>query len=313
MTHCPFLQEQEGSAVSQTHAAQGGLCLAQHPPSEPSLPIKARLCECSAHVECLYHQRASHAQDAPPEPDPGEGLSRAGGRARRVSAWSLLVVLVLAGLFVIWHRLGPNSKGPGPLAAEPTSLATAAPAASTTYPSPPPSATALRVPTPEPPAGPSATPRPRAFTAPYRIRIPKINVDAEVVQVAYKMQQENGQTVTVWQVADYAAGFQLGSAFPGDSGNMVIAAHNNIRGRVFRYLVDLVPGDDVYLSVEGQEYRYAVAQRLLVKEKGMPEEIRRENAQWIEPTSDERLTLVSCWPFVKPDYRVVVIAKPWGQ
>jgi len=313
MTRCPYLYEQKGSTALQAHLAQGELCLAQHPPSEPSLPIKARLCECSAHVECLYHQRASHAQDAPPEPDPGAGLSRAEARARRVSAWSLLAVLVLAGLFVIWHRLAPNSKGPGLLAAELTSPATAAPAASTTYPSPPPSATALRVPTPEPPAGPSTTLRSRAFTAPHRIRIPKINVDAEVVAVAYRMQQEDGQTVTIWQVADYAAGFQLGSAFPGGSGNTVIAAHNNIRGRVFRHLVDLVPGDDIYLSVEEQEYRYVVAHRLLVKEKGMPEEIRRDNAQWIEPTSDERLTLVSCWPFVKPDYRVVVIAKPWGQ
>ena len=313
MTRCPYLNEQKGGTALQAHRAQGELCLAQHPPSEPSPPIKVRLCQCSAHVECLYHQRASRAQDTPPCPDQGEGLSVAEDRARRVSAWSLLAVLTLAGLFVIWIRLGPNSKGPGLLAAELTGLTTVAPAAGTTYPSPTPSATALPVPTPVPPAGPSATLRPRAFTAPYRIRIPKINVDAEVVQVAYKMQQENGQTVTVWQVADYAAGFQLGSAFPGDSGNMVISAHNNIRGRVFRHLVDLVPGDDVYLSVEGQEYRYVVAQRLLVKEKGMPEEIRRENAQWIEPTSDERLTLVSCWPFVKPDYRVVVIAKPWGQ
>ena len=48
----------------------------------------------------------------------------------------------------------------------------------------------------------------------------------------------------------------------------------------------------------------------LLREKGVPEEIRGENAKWIEPTEDERLTLVSCWPFVKPDHRVVVVARP---
>lgn len=165
-------------------------------------------------------------------------------------------------------------------------------------------ATATPIPTP------TATPRPVAEAPPTRIRIPKIGVDADVVEVAFKVVYEEGQKVTVWQVADYAAGFHRGSAYPGHAGNTVIAAHNNIRGRVFRHLVELVPGDAVYLYVGQQEFHYIVTERILVKEKDMSEEIRRENAEWIQPTEDERLTLVSCWPFIKPDHRVIIVAQP---
>jgi len=153
-------------------------------------------------------------------------------------------------------------------------------------------------------------PRSVADSPPTRIRIPKIRVDADVVEVGYEVRQENGRAVTVWKVADFAAGFHRGSAYPGHVGNTVIAGHNNIRGRVFRYLLNLQSGDDVYLYVGEQVFHYTVSQVLLVKETGMTEEIQRENARWIEPTEDERLTLVGCWPFIKPDHRVIVIAHP---
>lgn len=153
-------------------------------------------------------------------------------------------------------------------------------------------------------------PQPAADSPPTRIRIPKIRVDADVVEVGYEVRQENGRAVTVWKVADFAAGFHRGSAYPGHAGNTVIAGHNNIRGRVFRYLLNLQPGDDIYLYVGRQEFHYTVNQVLLVEETGVPEEIQRENARWIEPTEDERLTLVGCWPFIKPDHRVVVVANP---
>jgi sortase A len=151
---------------------------------------------------------------------------------------------------------------------------------------------------------------PPAYSAPTHILIPKIDVDADVVEVGYEIKEENGEMVTLWEVADFAAGFHRGSAYPGHRGNTVIAGHNNIRGRVFRHLVDLTAGDDVYLYVGEQEYHYTVAQRLLIKEKGIPWEDQQQNAKWIEATRDERLTLVSCWPFIKPDHRVVVVARP---
>jgi sortase A len=180
-------------------------------------------------------------------------------------------------------------------------------------------------PTPQPTASPAivaspqstptaeamSTPRPVAYSSPSRIRIPRINVDADVVEVGYNTTvDDGGQLVTTWGVADFAAGFHRGSAYPGHPGNTVIAAHNNIRGRIFRHLLDLLPGDDIYLYADQQEFHYIVSQVLLIKEKNMPEQIIAQNAKWIQPTSDERLTLVSCWPFIKPDHRVVVVAFP---
>jgi len=42
----------------------------------------------------------------------------------------------------------------------------------------------------------------------------------------------------------------------------------------------------------------------------MTEEIRRDNAKWIQPTSDVRLTLVQFVGLsIKPDHRVIVIAR----
>jgi sortase (surface protein transpeptidase) len=55
-----------------------------------------------------------------------------------------------------------------------------------------------------------------------------------------------------------------------------------------------------------------VIQKLLVQEKGVSVETRVQNAQWVAPTSDERLTLVTC---AGPDatHRLIVIARPVGE
>ncbi len=175
--------------------------------------------------------------------------------------------------------------------------------------------------TPEPVPSPTASetnnstepssPRPPPATAPPdRIVAPAIGLDAPVVSVGWKTVEENGQTVTEWEVADYAAGWHKTSAYPGHIGNTVISGHHNIRGEVFRYVVNLEPGDIVDLYVGPTVYRYVVTEKYILKEKGMPPEVRRENARWIAPTNDERLTLVTCWPYTNNTHRVVVVAKP---
>lgn len=154
-------------------------------------------------------------------------------------------------------------------------------------------------------------PRPPPATAPPdRIVAPAIGLDAPVVPVGWKTVEENGQTITEWEVADYAAGWHKTSAYPGHVGNTVISGHHNIRGEVFRYVVNLEPGDIVDLYVGQTAYRYVVTEKYILKEKGMPPEVRRENARWIAPTNDERLTLVTCWPYTNNTHRVVVVAKP---
>ena len=116
--------------------------------------------------------------------------------------------------------------------------------------------------------------------------------------------------MSVWDVADYAAGFHRGSAYPGHIGNTAISGHHNIKGEVFRYLVDLEPGDEVILYVGEMTYKYAVEEKLILPDKDVSAEQKRANGKWIRYFPDERLTLVTCWPYTNNTHRIIVIAKP---
>jgi len=58
---------------------------------------------------------------------------------------------------------------------------------------------------------------------------------------------------------------------------------------------------------------YEVTERKLLLERGQPLAVRIENAQWIMPTEDTRLTLVTCWPPTDNSHRLVVIARPVAE
>jgi len=169
----------------------------------------------------------------------------------------------------------------------------------------PPTATAVPTDTPTP------TPTP-VRGKPVRIVAPSIGLDAAVIEVGWHVETIEGTQMAVWDVADYAAGWHKTSARPGDGGNIVISGHHNILGEVFRYVIDLQPGAEVLLYADDREepYVYKVEEVLLLPEKGQPLEVRRENAAYIEPTAEERLTLVTCWPYENNTHRVIAIAKP---
>ena len=164
---------------------------------------------------------------------------------------------------------------------------------------------------PEPTAADETPPSPS--TPLTRITAESINLDAPIVPVGWKQTVQNGQPVNVWIVADYAAGWHQNSLLPGQGGNIVLSGHHNIKGEVFRYIVDLEPGAIISLYQADQRYDYAVADKFIVKDKGEPEAVRRENAKWIGSFNDERLTLITCWPYTNNTHRVIVIAKPVGD
>jgi sortase A len=146
--------------------------------------------------------------------------------------------------------------------------------------------------------------------APTRLVIKSVGIDTPVVPVVWTVVEQNGLELSVWNVADYAAGWHQTSALPGQPGNTVLAGHHNIKGEVFRYLVDVQEGDEVDLYVGDTVYPYFVEQKLILKEKGEPPEVRRQNAQWIASTNDVRVTLVTCWPYTNNTHRVIVVARP---
>ncbi|MCS7260945.1 MAG: sortase [Anaerolineae bacterium] len=155
----------------------------------------------------------------------------------------------------------------------------------------------------------SSTAVPAEEGLPLRIVAPSIHLDAPVVPVGWKHVVQGGKVVGTWEVADYAAGWHQSSAPPGQPGNTVISGHHNTAGEVFRYVVDLQPGDPVFLYTQQHVYTYTVVTRLILRDKGMPASVRRENARWIGTFPDVRLTLVTCWPYHTNTHRVIVIAK----
>ena len=155
---------------------------------------------------------------------------------------------------------------------------------------------------------------PKAEKPPTRVVAPAIDMDVRVVEMGWEMTDRNGTMISEWIVPTKAAGWHLNSAMPGAGENVVLSGHHNIAGKVFRYLIDLEIGDQVTAYVDDVAYEYVVVEKYILKETGMSTAVRRKNAQWILPSGDERLTLVTCWPYEWPgnSHRVIVVARPPG-
>jgi LPXTG-site transpeptidase (sortase) family protein len=147
---------------------------------------------------------------------------------------------------------------------------------------------------------------------PARILIPTIDLVAPVSPISLEAISSNGQTYYQWPVPnEFRAGWHDNSARLGQPGNTVLNGHHNIYGQVFRHLVDLEAGDEIILEDgTGQTYTYYVVQKEIFPERGQPLAVRLENARWMDSSDDERLTLVTCWPFTDNSHRLVVVALP---
>jgi sortase A len=136
-------------------------------------------------------------------------------------------------------------------------------------------------------------------------------VDAPVVPVSWQTAEVDGQTQAAWEVLDmYAAGWHDTSAPLGVPGNTVLNGHNTTNGEVFRDLYTLEIGDAIAVYAGDTPYTYTITELLILPEAGQPLEVRMENARYILPTEDERLTLVTCHPYGSLRYRLIVIAHP---
>ena len=154
-------------------------------------------------------------------------------------------------------------------------------------------------------------PRGTIADRPQRIVIPSIDLDAPVADVGLSAIDSGGQTYYQWQVpASYEAGWHNTSAPLGQAGNTVLNGHHNVFGEVFGNLIELDVGAKIVVYDKSTPYRFTVSEVQILAERDQPLEVRLENAKWIQPTSDERLTLVTCWPYTDNSHRVVVVAYP---
>ncbi len=206
-----------------------------------------------------------------------------------------------------------------------TPLPTATPTATNT---PEPTATPLPTNTPVPPtAAPLPTeapteppaPAPTAIAVsadapaagpPTRIQATSIGLDVPVIEMGYRIVEVSGIRGTLWDVPVNAAGWHSNTSLPGHAGNMVISGHSSGGGEVFRWLEKLSLGDFITVYVGESAYQYQVAQREIVREQGASIEERRANGQWIKPGGDERLTLITCYPYPTSANRLIIVATP---
>ena len=220
-----------------------------------------------------------------------------------------------------------------PLSALPT--ATSTPAATATLTSLPEKGATLAQGTPTPPA--TATPavptltststptvlpsatftptqvEPSATPTPPRLVIPKIDVSAGIVEVAWRVVETSDGLIAVWDTTEQGVGHHIDSAQPGERGNVVISGHGRENGS-FARLAELAPGDEIQVyTVEGGVYRYLVSESVKVAEVGLPLGQRQDNARYMEPTADARLTLITCWPAWAYTHRLIVIARLAGS
>jgi sortase A len=137
----------------------------------------------------------------------------------------------------------------------------------------------------------SVTPQPIPTPGPgqpTRLQIPAINVDAQVVP---------GDT---WEQLKKGVGQHLGTANPGERGNLVLSAHNDVFGEIFRHLDQLKPGDEVIVYSGQQRYRYTISDSRIVAPTAV---------EVMAPTNEPTLTLISCYPYLVDNQRIAVFGQ----
>jgi sortase A len=102
-----------------------------------------------------------------------------------------------------------------------------------------------------------------------------------------------------WEQLKKGVGQHAGSANPGENGNVVLAGHDDVFGEVFRDLDKLQPGDKVILYTMQQQYTYFVTETRIVE----PSQV-----DVMDQTSTPTVTLISCYPYMVDNKRIVVFA-----
>ncbi|MFQ5943865.1 MAG: sortase [Anaerolineales bacterium] len=103
-----------------------------------------------------------------------------------------------------------------------------------------------------------------------------------------------------WEQLKKGVGQHIGTANPGEVGNVVLSAHNDIFGELFRDLDQLKPGDEIILSTGLRDFVYKVTGFRIVK----PTEVGV-----MDPTPRATITLISCYPYLIDSERIVVFGE----
>ncbi len=121
-----------------------------------------------------------------------------------------------------------------------------------------------------------------------RIQVPAIKIDAPVVLGDGFEQLKKG------------VGQNIASVNPGQVGNVILSAHNDVYGEIFRYLDKLVPGDQIILYTQQRQYVYVVDRTAVVEPTAV---------EVMASTGSPTVTLISCYPYLVDNKRIVVFVR----
>jgi sortase A len=120
-----------------------------------------------------------------------------------------------------------------------------------------------------------------------RIQIPAIGIDAPIVQ-------GDG-----WEQLKKGVGQHIGTPNPGQKGNIVLSAHNDVFGEIFRELDKLKEGDQIIVFNNQRAFTYVIRQTQIVE----PTQV-----EVMAPTQKPVVTLISCYPYLVNNKRIVINA-----
>lgn len=120
-----------------------------------------------------------------------------------------------------------------------------------------------------------------------QIQIPAISLSAPVVL-------GDG-----WEQLKKGVGQHVGTANPGETGNLVVSAHNDIFGELFKDLDKLKTGDTIIVTTQDRSFTYVVNGTQIVEPT---------RVDLMAPTPEKTLTMISCYPYRIDTHRIVVTA-----
>jgi sortase A len=97
------------------------------------------------------------------------------------------------------------------------------------------------------------------------------------------------------------------SSEPGFQGNTILTGHHNVYGGVFADLHKLNYGAEIAIWSEYGVFSYYISIIEYLEEDEQPLEVRFQNAQWLNDTLDDRVTLITCWPNSTITHRLIVV------
>jgi len=107
-----------------------------------------------------------------------------------------------------------------------------------------------------------------------------------------------------WEQLKRGVGQHIGTSNPGQPGNLVLSAHNDIFGELFRDLDQLNPGDEIVVSTASRQYTYRVTGMRIVE----PTDV-----EVMQSSDRATITLISCYPYLVDTQRIVVFGELVSQ